>query len=157
MDEIIRPRIIRYRMCYALFSVATSSLTGRGSSIEERGSRLSRYRGSSFRSLPPWCDPCVEDRTVSTSRALFSTRMLKDEKRLKNEVGVHENIRALGPVGRVSRGGTEHRRGCLIFSRGGELLFFFFFLTRRPGERRLNGSRVPAHHPAHNRPAAIRR
>lgn len=106
MDEIIRPRIIRYRMCYALFSVATSSLTGRGSSIEERGSRLSRYRGSSFRSLPPWCDPCVEDRTVSTSRALFSTRMLKDEKRLKNEVGVHENIRALGPVGRVSRGGN---------------------------------------------------
>ena len=161
-------------MCYAPFFVATSSLTGRGSK------RASKKEGAGWAGTGggggvPVFVPCPQPGvirawkigawTVSTSLAPFSTRMLKDEKRLKNEVGVHENIRALGaPVGGRRRGGTP-RRGCLIFSSKRwrttfSLFSFFFFPSRshRPGwatvERERRPRRVTLHSPAHNRPAA---
>lgn len=75
--------------------------------------------------------------TVSTSLAPFSTRMLKDEKRLKNEVGVHENIRALGaPVGGRRRGGTPERLFNILLQEVENyffpllFLFFSFSLTQ---------------------------
>lgn len=64
--------------------------------------------------------------------------MLKDEKRLKNEVGVHENIRALGaPVeGEEERRNTEERLFNILLQEVENyffpllFLFFSFSLTQ---------------------------
>lgn len=146
-------RILRiHRMCYAPFFVATSSLTGRGSSIEKKegagwagtggwGGRGGE--GSSFSSPPPFptCDP-TEDRAVSTSLALFSTRHVRREE-VKKWSGRAWKCTGAPWIPGEGRGGRKEPRGCLIFPRGGELIFFFlpsFLAHRRRVSDGWNGS-----------------
>lgn len=151
-------------MCYAPFFVATSSLTGRGSK------RASKKEGAGWagtggggRGVPVFV-PCPQPGvirawkigawTVSTSLAPFSTRMLKDEKRLKNEVGVHENIRALGaPVGgEEERRNTEERLFNILLQEVENyffpllFLFFSFSLTQAGLSDGWTGTASPARH-----------
>lgn len=131
---------------------------------EERGSRLSRYRrmggrggeGSSFSSPPPFptCDP-TEDRAVSTSLALFSTRHVRREEVKKWSGRAWKCTGAPWIPG--ERGGRAKGTERLfnIPQRWRTNFFFSPFLSCSPatGERRLE--RISSR-PPHNRRAVDR-